>query len=198
MGGYGSGRRSHKPKVEECNSLDVNQLCKEGCLRNGWTGRTIWSRNGAKISSIGMHTSGERLHLSYRLRGARHDWEDVDQSVLIERVPCRFGGWRPYFSFRCSKRVVKLYSAGRLFLCRHCYGLFHFSKNEGFWDRSLRQRTKHQRRLSGDASLDAYEMPKPKGMWWRTFYRLQRAAQAAENRAADDFIIAARWLLKMG
>jgi len=80
----------------------------------------------------------------------------------------------------------------------HCSGLFHYSKNEGFWDRSLRQRTKHKRRLSGDASLDAYEMPKPKGMWWRTFYRLQRRAQAAENRAADDFITAAGRLVNVG
>ena len=39
----------------------------------------------------------------------------------------------------------------------------YYSKNEGFWDRSLRQRTKHKRRLSVDASLEAYEMPKPKG-----------------------------------
>ena len=74
----------------------------------------------------------------------------------------------------------------------------YFSKNEGFWDRSLRQRTKHQRQLSVDASLDAYEMPKPKGMWWRTFYRLQRAAQAAEDRAADDFINAAGRLVTVG
>ena len=26
MGGYGSGRRSTKPKVEECSSIDANQL----------------------------------------------------------------------------------------------------------------------------------------------------------------------------
>ena len=71
-------------------------------------------------------------------------------------------------------------------------------KNEGFWDRSLRQRTKHQRRLTDDGSLEAYEMPKPKGMWWRTYYRLQERAQAAEKRTADNFIIAARRLLKMG
>jgi len=51
---------------------------------------------------------------------------------------------------------------------------------------------------SVDASLEAYEMPKPKGMWWRTFYRLQEAAQAAENRAADDFIIAAGPLVTVG
>ena len=58
-------------------------------------------------------------------------------------------------------------------------------KNESYSDRSLRQRTKHKRRLSEDASLEAYEMPKPKGMWWRTFYRLQERAQRAEKRAAD-------------
>ena len=74
----------------------------------------------------------------------------------------------------------------------------YYSKNESYSDRSLRQRTKHQRRLSEEASLKAYEMPKPKGMWWRTFYRLQEAAQAAENRAADDFIIAAGRLVTVG
>ena len=74
----------------------------------------------------------------------------------------------------------------------------YYSKNEGFWDRSLRQRTKHKRRLSVDASLEAYEMPKPKGMWWRTFYRLQEAVQAAEDRAAEDFITAAGRLVKVG
>jgi len=62
----------------------------------------------------------------------------------------------------------------------------------------LRQRTKHKRRLSGDTYLEAYEMPKPKGMWWKTYYRLQEAAQAAENRAADDFFIAAGRLVKVG
>jgi hypothetical protein len=41
-------------------------------------------------------------------------------------------------------------------------------------------------------------MPKPKGMWWWTYYRLQERAQAAESRAADDFIITARRYLKMG
>ena len=35
-------------------------------------------------------------------------------------------------------------------------------------------------------------------MWARTFYHLQRAAERAEDHAADDFIVAARRLLKMG
>ena len=194
MGGYGSGRCSTKPKVEECSSIDANRLNRDGCLKNGWNGTMTSSRNGKKFSSIGMRATADYLYLGYR---SEH-YGSVIQPVRIERLSCRFGGSRAYFSCNCGKRVVKLYGFGRYFLCRHCSGLFHSSKNEGFWDRSLRQRTKHKRRLSGDASLDAYEMPKPKGMWWRTFYRLQRAAQAAENRAADDFIIAARRYLKMG
>ena len=194
MGGYGSGRRSNKPKVEECSSIDANHLNRDGCLKTGWNGAMAWSRNGKKFSSIGMRATADYLHLGY---SSKH-YGSVIQPIRIERMPCRFGGSRAYFSCNCGKRVVKLYGFGRHFLCRHCYGLFHYSKNESFWDRSLRQRTKHQRRLSGDASLEAYEMPKPKGMWWRTFYRLQRVAERAENRAADDFIIAARRLVKLG
>tara|TARA_R110002153_G_scaffold65121_3_gene174422 strand:+ start:6416 stop:7000 length:585 start_codon:yes stop_codon:yes gene_type:complete len=194
MGGYGSGRRSTRPKVEECSSIDANQLNRDGCFKNGWNGTMAWSRNGQKFSSIGMRATADYLHLGY----SSEKYGSVIQPIQIERLPCRFGGSRAYFRCDCGKRVVKLYGFGRLFLCRHCCGLFHYSKNEGFWDRSLRQRTKHKRRLSGDASLEAYEMPKPKGMWWRTYYRLQEAAQAAENRAADDFITAARRLVKVG
>ena len=141
MGGYGSGRRSSKPKVEECNSLDANQLQRDGRLKDGWNGASIWSRRGVKISSVGMRTSADYLYLGYR----SERYGSVIQPVRIERVPCRFGGSRAYFRCDCGKRVVKLYGLARLFLCRHCYGLFHSSKNEGFWDRSLRQRTKHQR-----------------------------------------------------
>ena len=65
MGGYGSGRRSDKPKIEECNSIDANQLNRSGCLKNGWSGTITWSRNGVKTSSIIMRASTESLHLSY-------------------------------------------------------------------------------------------------------------------------------------
>ena len=194
MGGYGSGRRSTKPKVEECNSLDANQLSRLGCFKNGLNGTMSWSRNGVKSSSIGMRTTANYLHLGY----SSEQYGSIIQPIQIERLPCRFGGSRAYFRCNCGKRVVKLYGVGKYFLCRHCCGLFHYSKNEGFWDRSLRQRTKHRGRLSGDASLEAYEMPKPKGMWWRTYYRLQRAAERAENRAANDFIISARRLVNVG
>jgi len=198
MGGYGSGRRSDQLKIEECPSLDANQLRRDGCLNNGWSSTSRWWCNKVEVGSVGLRMSANHLHLSYRSRGPRREWEEVDQPVLIERVSCRFGGWRPYFRCECNRRVVKLYSGGRLFLCRHCYNLPYSSKNEGFWDRSLRQRDKHRVRLSGNASTEAFETLKPKGMWWRTYHRLHECAQAAERRADDGFIMAARLLLKMG
>ena len=72
------------------------------------------------------------------------------------------------------------------------------SKNEGFWDRSLRQRDKHRVRLSGDASLELFETLKPKGMWWRTYQRLQERAYEAEQRSDGEFIVMARRLVKIG
>ena len=65
MGGYGSGRRSTKPKVEECSSIDANQLNRDGCLKNGWNGTMAWSRNGKKFSSIGIRATANYLHLGY-------------------------------------------------------------------------------------------------------------------------------------
>ena len=49
-----------------------------------------------------------------------------------------------------------------------------------------------------DVSLDALGMPKPKGMWWKTYYRLQERAQAAERRSDDGFMVMARRLVKVG
>jgi hypothetical protein len=193
MGGYGSGRRKEKPKIEECNSIDSNRLNRDGCFKNGWNGTMTWSRNGVKISSIGIHASNGSLHLSY----CAEQYGTVSQSVTIERIPCRFGGSRAYFRCECNKRVVKLYAAGNHFRCRHCYHLSYSSKNESQWDRALRQRNKRRRRLSGKIGLQAYMAEKPKGMWWRTYQRLQERACEAEKRSDREFIMMARRLVKI-
>ena len=194
MGGFGSGRRSDKPKIEECNSIDANQLNRSGCLKSGWCGTTTWSRNGVKTSSIIMRASTESLHLSY----CNKEYGTVYQSLAIERLPCRFGGSRAYFRCKCNKRVVKLYAAGKHFLCRHCYHLPYSSKNEGHWDRALRQRNKRRRRLSRNVGLEAYVAQKPKGMWWRTYQRLQERAYEAEQRLDGEFIVMARRFVELG
>ena len=194
MGGYGSGWRSTKPKIEDCNSLDANQLNRDGCLKSGWCGTTTWSRNGVKTSSIGMHATADYLHIGYSSK--QHG--SLIQPIPIERLLCRFGGSRAYFRCKCSKRVVKLYLAGKHFLCRHCHRLPYSSKNESQLDRAIRHRNKQRRRLSGNIGLEASMAQKPKGMWWRTYQRLQERVYEAEQRSDDEFIVMARRLVKMG
>ena len=194
MGGYGSGRRSDNPKIEDCNSLDANQLNRGGCLKSGWCGTTTWSRNGVKTSSIGMRASTNSLKLSYYSK----QYGAVKQFIIIERIPCRFGGSRAYFRCECNKRVVKLYAAGNHFRCRHCYHLSYSSKNESQWDRALRQRNKHRQRLSRNIGLEVSMAQKPKGMWWRTYQRLQERAYDTEQRSDDEFIVMARRFVELG
>jgi hypothetical protein len=128
------------------------------------------------------------------------EWQDVD--VRIVRIPCRFGGARPYFicpgvvnGITCGRRVAKLHGAGRYFLCRHCYRLAHASQRESEWDRTLRRANKIKRRLGGEPGMAAPFPQKPKGMWNRTYERLQDEVIDAEILAEEVFEIQAQRLL---
>jgi hypothetical protein len=132
MGGFGSGRPScsGRGKVEDCRSIDVVRLHKAGYLQPGRSGGWQWTHGGETVASINVHAGTDRVSLSYCVRIGDGDWEDVNESVRVVRVPCRFGGSRPYFvcpgvvnGIACGRRVSKLYGPGRYFLCRHCYRL---------------------------------------------------------------------------
>src|SRR4051794_36064073 len=99
MGSFGSGRRSGSGRdtVEMCRSIDVNRLHRAGCLQPGYWGSWQWTRDCERVASINAHADVDQLHLSYRVRIAGGEWEDVSETVLIVRTPCRFGGTRPYF-----------------------------------------------------------------------------------------------------
>jgi hypothetical protein len=204
MGGIGSGRPSGlgRDTVGSCRSIDVNRLHREGCLRPGWGGGWQWSRDEEKVASINLRAKEDRLHLTYRVRIAGGDWEDVEEAVHIVRVPCRFGGTRPYFicpgvvnGVPCGRRVVKLHGPGRYFLCRHCYRLTHASQSEGAWDRALRRANKIRMRLGGEPGMASPFPPRPKGMWRRTYERLREEVFEAERLADKAFLIQAEKLL---
>jgi hypothetical protein len=137
MGGFGSGRPSGsgRGKVENSRSINVNQLHNAGCLRPGWRGGWQWTSNGERVAWINLRAEADCVHLSYRVRIGGVEWEDVEETVRIVRVPCRFGGSRAYFicpgfvnGIACGRRVAKLHGPGRYFLCRHCYRLAHGSQ----------------------------------------------------------------------
>jgi hypothetical protein len=98
---------------------------------------------------------------------------EVADAIPLVRVPCRFGGTRPYFicpgslnEIACGRRVSKLYAAGRHFRCRHCHQLAYASQDEERWERRLRRANKTRERvilerLGGAPGLAALCPPKP-------------------------------------
>lgn len=197
MGGFGSGRPAGSGRVaaECCRAIDVNRLQAERCLHPGWPGGWQWTHEGETVASINVRAETDRLHLSYRVRIGEGEWQDVNETVRIVRVPCHLGGERPYFicpgvvdGIACGRRVVKLYQPGRYFLCRHCYRLCHASQSESELDRAVRRASKIRRRLDGDPNTAADFPPRPKGMWKSTYERLRRRAYEGECLADDAFL----------
>jgi hypothetical protein len=195
MGGFGSGRPSGsgRSKAEDCRSLDVNRLYRKGCLQPGWAGEWSWTRDDERVAWIGLRAELDRLRLIYRVRIGGGDWEDIVESVRIVRIPCPFGGTRPYFvcpeiinGKACGRHVAKLYGPGRYFLCRHCYRLAYSSQSEGAFDRALRRANTIRQKLGGDPGLAAPFPRRPKGMWRRTYERLGDQIFEIEMRVEDE------------
>lgn len=206
MGGLGSGRSSGGGKVtaEACRSIDVNRLRREGVLSAGWSGGWEWKRNGERVSSISIRGGQDRIVLSYRSRIGSEAWQDVEEPIPIRWVPCRHGGRRPYFvcpgsvnGAVCHRRVVKLYCAGRYYLCRHCYRLTHASRNEDSCDRALRRANKIRMRLGGEPGYETMIPRRPKGMWRKTYDRLFEAVIENEARAEERLTQMAALLLDL-
>ena len=190
MGGVCSGRHGGRPVVEGRQSLDANRLHRKGCLQPGWCGGWHWTRNGERLSSVALWTDDDRLHLFYRMRTRNNEQEDVEDTVHIVRVPCAFGGSRPYFicpGTSCGRRVAKLYGPGRYFRCRHCYGLAYRSQREQRHDHALRRANAVRMGLGGMPGMVRPFPEKPKGMHWRTYERLRSQVQQLEITATEHF-----------
>jgi hypothetical protein len=137
LGGLSSGswyRLSKKTTVEECHSLDVRYLHRDGLLKPGYSFSLRWSRAGRETGSIGGVAFRDQVVLLYRhRRGLAREWEEVQEAVPLVWTPCNFGGERPWFicpRAGCGRRVAVLYGPGRYFLCRHCHDLGYQSQRE--------------------------------------------------------------------
>jgi len=197
MGGCGSGRVGWKCKVEECRSLDVNRLHREGCLAPAYSGGWNWMRDGKRTANISMQCNGMTLTLFYRIRQNRDDWRDIRQPIKLDSTQCRFGGSRPWFicpgiasGRRCRRRVAKLHAGGTYFLCRQCYQLVYESQSESDFDRLLRRANKLRTKLGGEPSTGALIARKPKGMHWKTYESRVAEIDQLEDDANRLFIAA--------
>jgi len=178
MGGPGSGnwyRWNVKETTESHHSIDIYFLRKRGCLMPGTMGTLSWSHHGRQTGVIGYRMETERVILNYRHRSNGGDWEDVEQEIRLEWTPCTLGGRRAWFICPgCGVRRAMLYGAGKYFLCRCCYNLNYASQHEGRCFRLLRKAQKIRARLGASTDISKPILSKPKGMHWKTFYRLRQ------------------------
>jgi hypothetical protein len=183
VGGAGSGdwdRFDKKTTVEECHSIHVRHLHRDGLLKPGGWFSLRWSRAGKESGSIRGVVDTSRppdsVTLLYRHRsGLGGEWEDARETVPLEWTPCNFGGERPWVicpGADCGRRVVLLYGPGRYFLCRHCYELRYESQREDKMHRALRRAHKIKKRLGGSANMMEPFPEKPKGMHLKTYMRM--------------------------
>ncbi len=163
MGGTGSGAYYHfnsKDRAEDHLSVDVRRWYRGGFLEPYSAFTASWRRylGESSISVLVLGTPGEpadevRLSYSWELPGEQK--EDVAYGVPLEWTVCNFGSSRPWFvcpGRSCGRRAALLYLGGRYFLCRRCQ----------------RIRTK----LGGSANMTEPFPDKPKGMHWKTYWRL--------------------------
>ena len=194
MGGLGSGRYYHwnaKNLTSEFRSIDVRRWARDGLLTPGQRFSWRWSIEREKVASIDVETGREQIRLIYRSREHGDDWESHDYTVRLLSQECHFGGYREWFACPasgCGRRVAKLYG-GRIFACRHCYGLAYASQSETDYQRYQRRASAIKERLGWDTSPSAYWGNRPKGMHRKTFGRLIEELDYWESESNSAFAL---------
>ena len=188
MGGMGSGRAWYygaKDLTEDYLALDIRRLNKAGVLKPGKSFGWSWLRNGEKIGSINISVSRDKVDLNYRSRSQGEDWDSLNYPVYLSWTECNYGGQRPWFlcpARGCGRRVAVLFG-GKVYACRHCYQLAYPSQRENVCDRSSRRADKIRDRLGWEQGILNSTGGRPKGMHWKTYFRLRHEYDCYSDRS---------------
>jgi hypothetical protein len=189
--------------VEGSRSLSVMKLARAGYLSGMTFGGWQWTCGDGTTASIQITGAKDAVTLDYRVRSGGDDWEPVRQRVPIRRTSCRFGGERPWFvcdvaanGVYCGRQVAKVYLAGRLFACRHCYRLGYSVQRGGPVDRAHHRLARLHRKLGSDYDgRDGIPPRRPKWMRQRTYDRVVQQIEAGEDRLNHVFMVGAQRIL---
>lgn len=180
MGGWGSGRHSNHPVVEDGLTIDLGLMVRGGWIRDGasGSGNLHWSCNGKRFASIAHRydlSDPERasLVLIYTWTPDGRKPEPVEQRIaLVSTVP-HYGGrrWWMLCPFT-GRRVAKLHlpPGGGKFASRKAWRLPYRSQRVAKRDRPFEKLFRLQRKLGSAEGWEA-GLRRPKGMWRRTYER---------------------------
>jgi len=187
----GRWRGGGRDTTEGYRQLDVRRMQRGGFLRAGSWSSWRWSRNGEVFASIQVRrisTASCSCTVIVPVMATRK-WTKEEYPVWLEWTRCYFGGERAWFLCPrpgCRRRVAILW--GAMFYCRQCYNLAYESQNETVYDRALRKHQAIRMKLGGSGSLAEDFPTKPRGMHWRTYWRLVTQAEEAESRSWPPWV----------
>lgn len=190
MGGSGSGNRWRYGTRSTCEAslrIDLRYMRKRGLLQVGRSGSLSWSRGGEQIASIRYTVNSHSLELDYRTRSpGEEEWICVREHVPLYRREQPFGGSRVYLGcLRCHRKSLVLYGGTR-FRCRKCLNLAYASQGEDIFGRATTRSRLIRMRLGGEGCFDDPFPPKPKGMHWSTYQRLESECARLDDLAAVE------------
>lgn len=187
MGGYNSGRHGGKRTTSDMRALDVRKMARDGLLKPGQSFAWNWSRGGNTIASINLKVAADSVMLDYRSRTNGGEWQERSYPVRLAWTPCHYGGQRAWWlcpAVGCGRRVAVLYG-GSVFACRHCHKLAYQSQREPLDDLAARRANKLRERLGWQAGILNYNGGKPKGMHWKTYWRLYASHNTHQSQALE-------------
>ena len=180
MGSSSSGNHGGKRTTSDMWALDVRKVQREGGLGPGETFRCTWRLGGEVIAYVDLKADADRVMLDYR-RKTGGEWQAMRYLVEIAWTACHYGGQRAWWlcpGAGCGRRVTVLYGANAL-ACRHCHDLAYKSQRQTSDDRAYKRADKLRARLDWSPGVIHGPGGKPKGMHWRTFWRLHARYDAS-------------------
>ena len=182
-------RQDAKLTTESEPGIDVRWMKRNGYLQPGFVGRIEWKIGKMLLGSASFKVEQNRLFLIYNRRSDPSS-KDVVQQVNLDWRPCNYGGKRVWFVCpQCRRRAAFLYGTMSYFVCRRCSGLTYQSQQEKLLDRLIRKAEKIRNRLGQNSYILTLVPPKPKGMHWQTYWRLEDEIEDIENGLISEMFI---------
>jgi hypothetical protein len=179
MGGPGSGdwyRRDKRNHVKSRLYIDIRVLKQKGMLFPGSSCQLMWkTEHDDGYTTLDCKAKRDRLVIDYKYDGITGDQETFQNVIDFDFTPCHFGGRRIWFLCPiCRKRIAVVYISQVGFSCRHCCDLVYLSQSQNKEDRMMLKAKMIHFRLGGTGDITCPFPPKPKGMHWRTYWRLYK------------------------
>lgn len=176
--------------LEQYLNIDVLDWNRGGHFESPCVFERTWRQDGNLVARLFCKTERHSVTLYSRSSNFYDTRSGHEQKIQIVWTACRFGGERPWFECprSCGRRVTKLYALNSWFACRHCYGLGYSSQYQAAGERNAWRAHRIRKRLAAEGELSDVFPLKPRGMHRRTFDRLRRLHDMAEEAAARGLL----------